>query len=89
MKTFKEIEQKWLKDPEYKKAYDNSRFEFSLVCAIIDQRIKNGLTQKMLANQMGINQSAIARFESGQSNPTLMFLKKLTKVLGLKLVVQA
>src|SRR3989344_9666727 len=62
---------KWLKDPEFKKAYDDLAFEFQLIDAIISAGINNGLTQKDLAKRIGTKQSAIARFESGRYNQSL------------------
>ena len=86
-KTFKQLKRKWLKKPAFKKAYDDLELEFKLVEAIIEQRVKNGITQKELAQRIGTKQSAIARFESGKSNPTLSFIQKLSDGLGLKLKI--
>lgn len=85
MINFDDLLREELKDPEIKKAYDELEFEYSLYQAIINKRIKEGLTQKELAKRMGTKQTAISRFESGNYNPTLSFLKKLTKALGVKL----
>lgn len=85
--TFDDIHTKWMKDPKYKKAYDALEFEFSLVNAIIEARIKKGVTQKMLAEKMGTKQSSIARFESGTYNPTLAFVQKLANALNVKIKV--
>lgn len=87
--TFKALKAKWMKDPEFAKGYHELDFEFAIKRAILDQRIKNGLTQKQLAEKVGTKQSAISRFEGGESNPRLNFLKKLVKALGLKLTATA
>jgi len=87
MKTFAQFKTASLKDPAFKKAYNELELEFALISAIIDQRIHNGMTQKKLAEKVGTKQSAIARFESGTSNPTLAFVKKLSDALDLKLTV--
>ena len=76
-----------MKDPEFKKAYDDLELEFKLISAILDQRIRKGVTQKQLAEMVGTKQSAIARFETGQANPTLAFVQKLSEALDLKLTV--
>lgn len=85
---YDEVRAKWMKDPEFKKAYDESRFEFSLITAMVRERMKHNLTQKQLAERVGLTQSAIARFERGRSNPTLSFLKKLAGGLGLTLIAK-
>ena len=87
MKSFEEIKAKWMKNPEFKKAYDELEFEFQIIDALISKRIREGLTQKELAEKVGTKQSAIARFESGQYNPSLNFISKLSKALDLRLTV--
>ena len=77
-----------MEDPEYKKAYDNLEFEFIIIKALIRARARKQLTQRELAQKIGVAQSALARFESGRINPTLSFLKKVTQGLGLKLTVK-
>ena len=83
--TLKALKAKWMKDPEFKKGYHELDFEFAIKRAILDQRIKHGITQKQLAEKIGTKQSAISRFECGESNPRLNFLKKLVAALGMKL----
>lgn len=88
MISFDDYLEEQLKDPEFKEAYDELEFEFALYEAIIKKRANEGLTQKELAKRMGTKQTAISRFESGNYNPTLSFLKKLTKALGVKLEIK-
>ncbi len=87
MKTFKQSMEEFLRDPENKKAYDSLEVEFKIHNALIETRIQKKLTQKQLASKLGITQSALARFESGRTNPTLSFLQKITSGLGLKLTI--
>ena len=77
----------FLKDPAKKKAYDSLEVEFAIYSALVRARIQKKLTQKQLASKLGIAQSALARFESGRTNPTLSFLQKITSGLGLKLTI--
>ena len=79
--------EEFLKDPANKKAYDALEVEFTIYNALVKARIEKKLTQKQLAKELGIAQSALARFESGRTNPTLSFLQKVTSGLGLKLTV--
>ena len=74
-----------LKNPAFKKAYDNLAFEFSVIDAMILARSKHGMTQAKLAKKLGTKQSAIARLESGRGNPTLAFVQRLANVLNLDL----
>ena len=47
-------------------------------------RIKAKLTQKQLAEKLGLNTNFYARIERGEENPSLETLKKLTKILKIK-----
>lgn len=44
-------------------------------------RILRGLTQAQLAERVGTRQPSIARLESGQSSPSLSFLKRIVEAL--------
>ena len=88
MKTYKQFHQELMKDPGRRKAYEDLGVEFSIYEALIRARIKDKLTQRDLAQKIGVAQSALARFEKGRTNPTLSFLKKVTGGLGLKLVIK-
>ncbi len=87
MKTHKQFKEEFFKDPANKKAYDGLDVEFKIYNALVKARIEKKLTQKQLASKLGIAQSALARFESGRTNPTLSFLQKVTSGLGLKLTI--
>ncbi len=87
MKNHKQFREEFFKDPENKRAYDSLAVEFGIYNALVKARIEKKLTQKQLAKKIGVAQSALARFESGRTNPTLSFLKKITSGLGLKLTV--
>ena len=81
------IKEEFLRDPAKKAAYDSLEVEFRIYNALVKARIEKKLTQKQLALRLGIAQSALARFESGRTNPTLSFLQKVTSGLGLKLTI--
>lgn len=50
-----------------------------------EARIKKGLTQVELAEQIGISQSAISEIESGDLRPSTSVLVRLADVLDLDL----
>lgn len=88
MTKFSDLHQKWMKDPKFKKAYQDLEPEFSIIQQSIEKRIKNKMSQKDLAKKLGTKQSAISRLESGTYNPTLSFLKKLSRAFGGRLEVK-
>ncbi len=85
--SFKEFRKEILKDKEVKRHYDEFEFEFELIRLLLDKRIKQGITQKELADKIGTKQSSIARLESGKYNPSLSFLNKVAKALDVKIKV--
>ena len=87
MKNFNELKKKLLQDKTVKKTYDNLAPQYALIEMIIRKRLKAGLSQETLAQKLGTKQSAIARFESGKTNPTLSFLTNITSALNGKLTI--
>lgn len=45
-------------------------------------RIENGLSQKQLADMVGITQPTYSNIENGKRNPTIKTLKRIAKALG-------
>jgi len=86
--TFEDMQREMLHNPELKKAYDALAPKYALIEAILNARNKKGMTQAEIAHRAGTTQSAIARFESGRSNPTLEFATRLSSALGAKLEIR-
>lgn len=87
MKSYTKIKEQLLKDRVTHKAYQELGDEFALVESIIEKRLAKGFTQAALAHKIGTKQSSIARLESGNYNPSLVFLGKIAKALDTKLVI--
>ena len=87
MKNFNELKKKLLQDKTVKKAYGDLAPQYALIEMITRKRLKAGLSQETLAQKLGTKQSAIARFESGKTNPTLSFLTNITNALNGKLTI--
>lgn len=79
--SFQSLKKRLLKDPKVREEYEKIGPEFEFVCALIDRRMKRGLTQAALAKKVGTKQSAIARLESGFSNPTFSLLNQVADAL--------
>lgn len=88
MKDWNEIKKQWLKDPKFKKLYEESQPEFEIAKAIIRARIENKITQKELAKRMNTTQSVISRVEQAKTSPSISFLKRLASALNTSLSVQ-
>ena len=88
MKTLAQFKKEAFKRPGLRKAYAEMQPEIQIIRALIISRNKKGMSQREFAKKIGITQSALARFETGGTNPTLSFLQKITTGLGLKLMIK-
>ena len=88
MTKWKDLEKELLSDPATKREFDRLAPRYAVISTIIEARIKKGMTQKDVADKIGTKQSAIARLEAGNTNPTIEFLEKIAAVLGAKLTIQ-
>ena len=85
--TFQEDLNERLKDPEFKKAWDNSEAEYQLAAKLIEARLKRKMSQRELAIRVKTSQAAISRIEAMNGNPSLSFLKRIAHALGAKLTI--
>lgn len=88
MQNWKDFKKELLKNPEFKKEYEALQPEYAVISAMIQARIKKGLTQKELASKIGTKQSVISRLESGTGNPSVAFLKKFADALDINLQIK-
>ena len=75
-------------DPELYNEYKSLEPEYAIIRQIIQARSEQKITQKELADKIGIKQSNISRLESGNYNPSLDFLKKIADGLGKTLHIE-
>jgi len=87
MNSYSNFKKQLLKDPAISKEYKKLDAEFLLAKTIIKKRLSKGFTQKTLAHKIGTKQSAIARLESGNYNPSIAFLEKVAKALDTKVII--
>ncbi len=76
-----------LKDPKFKKAWEESEVEYQIARKLIASRLKNKLSQKELAKRAKTTQAVISRLETMRANPSIELLKRIARVMGSKLQV--
>lgn len=87
--NFQEYKKKaFAEDPELYKEYKALEPEYEIIRQVISAREEKNLTQKQLADKIGITQSNISRLESGNYNPSLEFLQKIASGLGKELHIE-
>jgi ribosome-binding protein aMBF1 (putative translation factor) len=77
------VEERRESDPEFRQAWDASAFARQIALALVRYRGERGLTQRQLAAEVDVKQSAIARWEQGENSPSIASLAKLTRATGL------
>ncbi len=88
MSKWEDLEKELLSDPRVKKEYDKLSPRYAVISQLISARLNKGMTQKEVAEKLGTRQSAVARLESGDTNPSLEFLQRIAQVMGYKLTIQ-
>ena len=77
-----------LKDPYFKELYELEEQKLKIVKRIIEHRIKNKLSQKQLAERVGVTQQHISKIENGESS-SMATLEKVLLFIGYTVKMQA
>jgi len=84
--TLDEMHRELMKKKGFRDAYESLELEDRVIRAMIRARIGKKLSQAQLAKKANMHQSAVARFESGGSNPRLDTLARVATALNVRLV---
>lgn len=85
---YSEIKEKYLKDPETLRAYEEMEPEYQLIYAIVESRREKNISQQELANMTGIDRSDISKMENGNANPSLKTIKRIAEGLGKRVEIR-
>jgi len=85
---FQEYLQEQLKDPKFKKHYNECGKQLEIAYQILKLRKQKGLSQAELAKKIGTKQSNIARMETGQQNFTTDTLQKIADAFKCNLKIE-
>ena len=88
MSDLKDLRNEFMKDPAFRKEYEALQPEMDIIRAILDARIRAGLTQTELSKKTGISQADISRLENGTRNPSLALLKRLADAMNMTLRIE-
>ena len=86
--SFNEMKDDLLKNAQFKSEHDKLKPRYDAIEQIIRKRKEQNMTQAELARRVGTQKSNISRLESGNYNPSLDFLIKVSDALGQSLSVQ-
>ena len=85
---FQEYLANQLKNPEFKKYYEECGKQLEIAYKILQIREQIGMSQKELARKIGTTQSNIARMETGEQNFTANTLQKIASAFSRNLKIE-
>ena len=90
METLDQYLAEQLKNPKFKKEWDELEDEYQIIENIVKARIEAHMTQTQLSEVTGITQSDISKIENGNGNgnPSLKTLRKIAHAFGKKLKIE-
>lgn len=86
--NFEEHLKEELKDPEFKRHYDEYGKQLEIAYQILQLRKKKKMSQAELAKEIGTTQSNITRMEGGQQNFTMDTLQRVAEAFKCDLKVE-
>ncbi len=88
MSDLKELTDELMREEDFRREYDALQPEMDIKRAMMDARIRAGLTQTELSKKTGISQADISRLENGTRNPSLSLLKRLADAMNATLKIE-
>jgi ribosome-binding protein aMBF1 (putative translation factor) len=82
--TAAQIAAEELADPEIRREHERTALAHAVAMRVIGYRAGHGLSQTALAHVLGMHQSAVARLEAGEHEPSLATLTRLAGKLGIE-----
>lgn len=88
MSDLQELTDELMHDEGFRREYEAIQPDLDITRAIMDARIRAGLTQTQLSEASGISQADISRLENGTRNPSLRLLKRLASAMDSTLRIE-
>jgi DNA-binding XRE family transcriptional regulator len=79
--TAEEIHDRDMADPAYRAEHERTRFANDIAIRVLTYRTEHGLTQTAFGRLVGMRQPHVARLESGEHEPSLSTLVRLSGAL--------
>jgi len=85
--SHEELLAKELRDPEFRAEWERTALARWLAIEVAHYRAEHDLSQRQLAERLGVHQSDVARMETGEHTPTLDRLVRVAKGLDIELMI--
>ncbi len=87
LKTNDEILQEELQDPEFRAEWERTALARAVALAVVRYRGDHRLSQRDLAERLGMKQPQVARLELGEVNPSMETLMRVSAQLGIEFTI--
>jgi transcriptional regulator with XRE-family HTH domain len=87
LKTSEEVLAEELRDPAFRREWDRTAVARAVALKVLTYRAEHGLSQRALAQKLGMTQPQLARLEAGEHNPTIDTLARLAQTLDIEFAI--
>lgn len=84
---FADVLAEQLRDPAFRERWERTALARGVAIAVVAYRAEHGLSQRQLAEKLGMRQPAIARLEAGEHNPSVETLIHLSRTLDMEFLL--
>lgn len=75
------------RDPDFRAEWQRLAVAREVAAEVIRYRAENNLSQRALAERLGVSQPRVVKLESGEHNPDVDTLVKISRATGLEFVI--
>jgi len=87
LNTSEEVLVEHLRDPDFRREWERTAVARAVAVKVIAYRAEHGLSQRALAQKLGMTQPQVARLEAGEHNPTIDTLARLAQTLDVEFAI--
>lgn len=87
LKTSEEVLAKQLRDADFRREWERTAVARAVAVKVVAYRAEHGLSQRALAQRLGMTQPQVARLEAGEHNPTIDTLAHLAQTLDVEFAI--
>jgi transcriptional regulator with XRE-family HTH domain len=74
-------------DPEFRRLWERTALARAVAVAVVRYRAEHDLSQRDLAQRLGMKQPQVARLELGEVNPSMDTLMRISSRLGIEFTI--
>lgn len=87
-KTQELIQKRMKRNPEFTKAYKAEQKRLKTAVLVVELRERHNLTQRELAEKVGVPQSTIGRIENGSVSTSVQMLERIADAVDKELEIK-